>query len=180
MILKLMYLLMLAVPVCAVVLGFMCWRCPPKGPTWAYGYRSRRARASTESWLFAQNLAGQIWYFLGLVMLIGSFLVVRKLSMENIESAFATASILIVVQLVLVCLCQLPTEYLLLRRFDRFGRVKKTLEEQVSEVPETEYEKTARVELPCEQEEGQEELDLDFDLFDSSESAEQEEPREES
>ncbi len=174
MILKLMYLLLLAVPVCAVVLGFMCWRCPPKGPTWAYGYRSRRARASTESWLFAQNLAGQIWYFLGLVMLVGSFAVMTKLDMEQIEGAFYKASVVVIVQLVLVCLCQLPTEYLLLQRFDRFGRDREAAEE-ASEMQEMEYEQTAPMELPYEQEADPEAFDFHFDLCDDSEAAEPEE-----
>lgn len=165
MILKLMYLLLLAVPVAAVILGFLCWRCPPKGPTWAYGYRSRRARASTESWLFAQNLAGQIWYFLGLIMLVGSFVVLKKLDMEQIERSFSKAAVLVVVQLVLVCLCQLPTEFLLLRRFNRFGQDRTEEEQPEPEEQETEYEDTAQYELPCEQEEGLDEFD--FDLFDN-------------
>ncbi len=174
MILKFIYLLLLAVPVCAVVLGFMCWRCPPKGPTWAYGYRSRRARASTESWLFAQNMAGQIWYFLGLVMLVGSFVVMRKLNMEKLEEAFYRASVVVIVQLVLICLCQLPTEYLLLQRFDRFGRDRDAVAE-ASEIQETEYEQTAPMELPYEQEAEQEEFDFDLDLYDEPEDKEPEE-----
>ena len=49
MFVNILRVLLLVIPACATVLGYVCWRCPPKGPTWAFGFRSRRARASDES-----------------------------------------------------------------------------------------------------------------------------------
>lgn len=62
--------LILVTPLFCLILGLICWRYPPKGPTWLLGYRSRRARASQEAWQFAQNVAGQIWFGLGLVQTV--------------------------------------------------------------------------------------------------------------
>ena len=64
--------LILVTPLFCLILGLICWRYPPKGPTWLLGYRSRRARASQEAWQFAQNVAGQIWFGLGLVQTVVS------------------------------------------------------------------------------------------------------------
>ena len=72
---KILSFLILLTPVVTFVLGLICWRYPPKGPTWLLGYRSRRARASEASWQFAQNMAGQIWFCLGLVLTIASSVV---------------------------------------------------------------------------------------------------------
>ena len=47
---RILSFLILLTPVLTLILGLICWRYPPKGPTWALGYRSRRARASREAW----------------------------------------------------------------------------------------------------------------------------------
>ena len=67
---RILSFLILLTPVLTLILGLICWRYPPKGPTWALGYRSRRARASREAWQFAQNVAGQIWLCLGLTLTV--------------------------------------------------------------------------------------------------------------
>ena len=46
---RILSFLILLTPVLTLILGLICWRYPPKGPTWALGYRSRRARASREA-----------------------------------------------------------------------------------------------------------------------------------
>ena len=45
---RILSFLILLTPVLTLILGLICWRYPPKGPTWALGYRSRRARASRD------------------------------------------------------------------------------------------------------------------------------------
>ncbi len=124
MFVNILRVLLLVIPACATVLGYVCWRCPPKGPTWAFGFRSRRARASDESWQFAQALAGRIWFCLGLVLLVVALSVAMGLRGETIEADFRTAMICIVVEVVCILLSLVPTQVLLLRRFSRFGRPK--------------------------------------------------------
>lgn len=118
---KILSLLTLVTPFFTLILGLICWRFPPKGPTWALGYRSRRARASDESWLFAQNMAGQIWFCLGLVLLIVSLFVCKGLEAKTIEAMCRSALICILIQDLFLLLSIIPTEVLLMRRFDRFG-----------------------------------------------------------
>ena len=102
---RILSFLILLTPVLTLILGLICWRYPPKGPTWALGYRSRRARASREAWQFAQNVAGQIWLCLGLTLTLCQ-----------------AALICIIVEDLLVFASMVPTEVLLTRRFDRLGR----------------------------------------------------------
>lgn len=146
MVLKLLSLLLLAIPMCTLILGLLCWRCPPKGPTWAFGYRSRRARASDESWRFAQNLAGQIWFWMGLGLLIVALFVCISLRKMDMEAAVHTAMVWAIVQCVCLLLSMIPTEVLLLRRFDRFGRVSGTVAPPQPQT--TEYEPTGRYDIP--------------------------------
>lgn len=111
--------LILVTPLFCLILGLICWRYPPKGPTWLLGYRSRRARASQEAWQFAQNVAGQIWFGLGLVQTVVFAWVCLGMQTWSVEAQCQAALISILVEDVLVLLSMIPTEVLLVRRFGR-------------------------------------------------------------
>ena len=111
--------LILVTPLFCLFLGLICWRYPPKGPTWLLGYRSRRARASQEAWQFAQNVAGQIWFGLGLVQTVVFAWVCLGMQTWSVEAQCQAALISILVEDVLVLLSMIPTEVLLVRRFGR-------------------------------------------------------------
>ena len=111
--------LILVTPLFCLILGLICWRYPPKGPTWLLGYRSRRARASQEAWQFAQNVAGQIWFGLGLVQTVVFASVCLGMQTWSVEAQCQAALISILVEDVLVLLSMIPTEVLLVRRFGR-------------------------------------------------------------
>lgn len=119
---KAITLLCILTPGCALGLGCVLWCCPPQGPTWALGYRSRRARASDRSWQFAQELAGKIWTLLGLVLLVVSLLLCKGQKDATMEALVKRAVILILVQNVCILLSLIPVEVQLWRLFDRFGR----------------------------------------------------------
>ena len=111
--------LILVTPLFCLILGLICWRYPPKGPTWLLGYRSRRARASQEAWQFAQNVAGQICFGLGLVQTVVFAWVCLGMQTWSVEAQCQAALISILVEDVLVLLSMIPTEVLLVRRFGR-------------------------------------------------------------
>lgn len=111
--------LILVTPLFCLILGLICWRYPPKGPTWLLGYRSRRARASQEAWQFAQNVAGQIWFGLGLVQTVVFAWVCLGMQTWSVEAQCQAALISILVEDVLMLLSMIPTEVLLVRRFGR-------------------------------------------------------------
>lgn len=119
---RILSFLILLTPVLTLILGLICWRYPPKGPTWALGYRSRRARASREAWQFAQNVAGQIWLCLGLTLTAVFAIVCICLRNRGVETLCQAALICIIVEDLLVFASMVPTEVLLTRRFDRLGR----------------------------------------------------------
>lgn len=147
---KIITVLSILVPVWAVALGGLCWCCPPQGPTWAFGYRSRRARASDDSWQFAQDMAGKIWTLLGIVMLAGSLLYCAALKEAPAEELVKQAGILILVQNVCILISMIPVEIQLLRLFDRFGRRRGTVtrEPKMPTMPAQEFEPTGPLELP--------------------------------
>ena len=67
-------LAMLICPALTIAFGKILLNLPPGEPNCAYGYRSRRASMSKESWNFAQGFSGRYLVKLGRVSLSVSFL----------------------------------------------------------------------------------------------------------
>lgn len=110
--------LILVTPLFCLILGLICWRYPPKGPTWAPGLSVPPARP-VRSLAFAQNVAGQIWFGLGLVQTVVFAWVCLGMQTWSVEAQCQAALISILVEDVLVLLSMIPTEVLLVRRFGR-------------------------------------------------------------
>lgn len=121
MIWKLMCLLMLLIPLALLALGLISRKCPPQGPNWTLGYRSRRARASDASWLFAQAYVGRIWLWMGVALFAGTLILGLTLRGRSIETICRVAAICIGVQDLCVLGAVIPTEVALNRRFDQYG-----------------------------------------------------------
>ena len=114
----------LLVPLLMLIMGLMCWFCPPKGVCWFFGYRSRRATASDEVWLYAQNLLGKIWTIAGSILLIATFILsIVLLKRDDFYRSFAALITLGVEIFTLICII-IPVEILLHVHFDRFGNAR--------------------------------------------------------
>lgn len=125
MIWRILNLLALAIPMAMVALGLILWRYPPQGPNWLLGFRSRRARASDEVWAFAQELAGKIWFCLGLCWLLAVLFIGGAHRQTILEDSLKTYLYLAGGQTLSLVLAIVAVNVVLLCRFDRFGRRRK-------------------------------------------------------
>ena len=179
---KIINILSVTAPICAMILGVICWRFPPKGPTCEVGFRSRRARAGEKSWVFAQQLAGKLWFFLGLILLVAAILVIGKIRQAPAEEALRSFLHLLAVQILCLIGVTVLVNGVLLYRFDRFGRdrtqvqkradVTTSPEQQVPDLTEEMEEPTWIEPEPEQWEEDMTELGTD-DLFSVPECDEQ-------
>ena len=104
-----------------LAMGLLSWRCPPKGVCWYFGYRSRRARASDEVWLFAQHFVGLLWTIAGGgLTLAGLILCYVLLGKDDVGRCFS-AAIFLGIAAALVLGIILAAEIVLHVKFDRFG-----------------------------------------------------------
>lgn len=143
MIWKILSILALILPVCAVVLGLLCWRYPPAGPTWAFGFRSRRARAGDAAWAFAQEWAGKSWFLGGLAMLMTTLLISAKQKETPLDAMLPAFLKLVAVQIGLVLVLVVVLNVLLLVKFDRFGRRRKGKDKSTGKTRRTSGEEPA-------------------------------------
>ena len=63
------------VPAAMILGGRMMWKHPPKDINGIVGYRTRRSMKNKETWKFAQEYCGRLWWKIGWLMSIPSALV---------------------------------------------------------------------------------------------------------
>lgn len=107
---KILSFLILLTPVVTFVLGPDLLALSAQRSHMAFGLPVPPARASEASWQFAQNMAGQIWFCLGLVLTIASSVVCICIRSQDVEPMCQTALIFLIVQVFLVFLSIIPTE----------------------------------------------------------------------
>lgn len=69
-----MFVCDLLVPVLMIFGGRMMWKHPPKNINGMIGYRTPRSMKTMETWKFAQEYCGHLWWKIGWIMLIPSAL----------------------------------------------------------------------------------------------------------
>ena len=65
-----MFLCNLLIPVIMIVVGYMMYKHPPKKINAVYGYRTSRSMKNDETWKFAHNYCGRLWFKLGFILII--------------------------------------------------------------------------------------------------------------
>ncbi|MDF2941757.1 MAG: hypothetical protein K0S01_615 [Herbinix sp.] len=118
-----MYLLfILFTPVIMIGLGASLYNYPPKDIEDYYGYRTKRAMKSKETWKFAQKYAGKIWVITGVPTLAVSlfvFLYCNAKFAANMNNIFL---LLLGIQLIIVMLPIPLVEHALKKIFDEHGK----------------------------------------------------------
>lgn len=59
----------LLIPVIMLAFGLYCRKGGPKTINWAFGYRTSRSMKNQDTWTFAQQYCGKIWFYSGLVLI---------------------------------------------------------------------------------------------------------------
>ena len=65
----------LLIPAILMIAGRMMWKHCPKTINMAYGYRTKRSMTNMETWKFAYDYCGKLWWKLGFILLIPSCLI---------------------------------------------------------------------------------------------------------
>ena len=119
-----MLIMNLLIPIIMVIFGAVFRNSAPKEINLIYGYRTNMSMLNIDTWVFAHNHCGKVWYKVGWIILPIS-LIVMLLCMNMKEDTIGMVSIvLICVQLVVLVCSIIPTERALKRTFDDKGNRK--------------------------------------------------------
>lgn len=59
----------LLIPALMILFGRMMWKHPPQNINWIMGYRTKRSMKNIETWKYAHECCGRLWWKIGWIML---------------------------------------------------------------------------------------------------------------
>ena len=110
----------LILPVMMIIFGLWMKNRPPRFRS-AFGYKSSRAAASEESWLFAQQLCGKLWLYAGVATLILTGAAFTLMYGMDEDALGMWGAVIMSVQTVVMVMTIIPVEVALRRTFDKYG-----------------------------------------------------------
>ena len=112
-----MFVCDLLIPLILMIAGRMMWKHCPKKINDIYGYRTRRSKRNMETWKFAHDYCGRLWWKLGSILLIISAVVHFPFVHSDEDTIGILGAILCVVQLLILFATIFMTESALKKEF---------------------------------------------------------------
>lgn len=119
-----MFICNLLVPLLMVVFGRIMYKHAPKSINGIYGYRTSMSMKNEDTWKFAHDYCGRLWYKIGLIMLIPSVLVQLPFVKSSTDTIGIMTVVLETVQICVMIASIFPTERALRKTFDKYGNRK--------------------------------------------------------
>lgn len=119
-----MFICNLLVPLLMVVFGRIMYKHAPKSINGIYGYRTSMSMKNEDTWKFAHDYCGKLWYKVGLIMLIPSVLVQLPFVKSSTDTIGIMTVVLETVQICVMIASIFPTERALRKTFDKYGNRK--------------------------------------------------------
>ena len=112
----------LLVPAVMLYFGWRFLKKPPKHCNSFYGYRTTRSMRNQQTWDFAHQVCGRLWFRWGLVLLPLSLLAMLLVLGKDAEELGVWLMGVTVIQVVVLLGSIVPVERALKKNFDQFGR----------------------------------------------------------
>ena len=111
----------LLVPVIMIISGRMMWKHPPKNINGMIGYRTARSMKNMDTWKFAHNYCGRLWWKIGWVTLILSVVIHIPFYHASDHAIGMLGTVLCIIQCIALIASVFPTERALKKNFTEEG-----------------------------------------------------------
>ncbi len=111
----------LLIPIMMFCFGRIMWKHTPKDINYIFGYRTIRSMKNDDTWKFAHEHCGRLWWKIGLIMLVPTVLVHIPFYNSNENAIVIVATILMTIQIVVLIASIFPTERALKKTFNDDG-----------------------------------------------------------
>lgn len=101
--------------------GRMMWKHYPSEINSIIGYRTSRSMKNMDTWKFANEYCGKLWWKLGWIILIPSLLSMVPFMSSNEETIGTIVTIVITIHCIILIAAIFPTEMALKRTFTKDG-----------------------------------------------------------
>ena len=112
----------LLIPLTMVGFGLYFRKNPPPNINAFFGFRTKRSMKNQDTWRYAHEHCGRVWFWTGLIILflsLASMIVLYCLSDRSTATVGAYGGIICGAQLLILIASIFPTELALKKKFDR-------------------------------------------------------------
>ncbi|MBQ7337450.1 MAG: SdpI family protein [Clostridia bacterium] len=109
------------VPVVMIIAGRMMWKRCPRQINSLYGYRTERSMKNMETWKFAHEHSGRLWWRIGWVMLVCSIALLLPFVRSGEVIVTIVGLLVCTAQVIGLIVSVIPTEAALKKKFDEDG-----------------------------------------------------------
>ena len=112
-----MFAVDLITPVIMILAGWMMWKYCPQKINGVYGYRTERSMKNMDTWKFAHDYCGRLWWKIGWIMLVPSALIQLPFFHSSEDIIGIVGSVLCMIHVVVLIASIFPTEAALKKTF---------------------------------------------------------------
>ena len=112
-----MFMCNIIIPILFIVAGWMMWKHCPKEINGIIGYRTKRAMINLDTWKFAHNYCGRLWWKLGCILLIPTIIIQIPFYRSNINTIGIVGGVIVFIQCAILIFSIIPTENALKKQF---------------------------------------------------------------
>ena len=124
-----MVIMNLLLPVTMIGFGRLFLKQAPGAINWAFGYRTEMSMKNKDTWDFAHNYIGKLWYRIGLFLLPLSIIPLLFVLGKDKDTVGNLGAAIVMIQMVFLIVPIFPTERALKKTFDKKGNRRQGIEE---------------------------------------------------
>ena len=117
-----MFIMVLLIPLTMIFFGWLLFRKTPKEINYVYGYRTKRSMMNEETWRFANQYFGKVWYLCGLISAPLSVIAIAIVFGKEPGTMGTVGGIITMLQMIPLVGAIIPTEIALKKNFDENGK----------------------------------------------------------
>ena len=117
-----MFIMVLLIPLTMIFFGGLLFRKTPKEINYVYGYRTKRSMMNEETWRFANQYFGKVWYLCGLILAPLSVIAIAIVFGKGPGIVGTVGGIITMLQMLPLIGAIVPTESELKKNFDENGK----------------------------------------------------------
>ena len=114
----------LFIPAIMILAGHWMWKYCPADITSVSGYRTKRSMKNIDTWKFAHDYAGRLWWKTGWVLIIPTVLIQLPFTKSSSNTIGILSLLIIFIQMLIMLLMIIPVENALKKKFDNDGNVR--------------------------------------------------------
>ena len=111
----------LIIPIVMIISGRMMWKHCPKHINHIVGYRTIRSMKNIDTWKFAHDYCGKLWWKIGWFMITPSALILIPLCHSDENTLGIVVGIFVTIQFIILIVSIYPTEKALKKHFHDDG-----------------------------------------------------------